>query len=83
MRGFNSLELFFKKNLIERHSDFIISTTYFGYTVELHSWNKYLIEQYFDNQANEITRITLAGKIALEKYMKEINIAELGLLTSL
>jgi hypothetical protein len=83
VKGFNGLELFFKKDFINKNADFLLSTKHFEHTVSLYSWDKFLIEQYFDLEQKQITLVTLAGKKDLEKYLKEISIADLALLVRL
>lgn len=83
VKGFNSLELFFKKDFINTNANFLISAKFPCYIVSLYSWDKFLIEQYFDLERKQITLVTLAGKKDLEKYMKEISIADLGSLVQL
>ena len=60
-----------------------MSVDYFQYTVKLYCWDGRFIEQYFDTEQREISRITLAGTKDLEKYMKDISLADLGLFTVL
>jgi hypothetical protein len=83
MKGFNSLELFFKKDFVKSNARFLLSIQFFQHTVELYYWDKFFIEQYFDNQQKKITFVKLANTSDLEKYIMEINISDLGLLTRL
>jgi hypothetical protein len=83
MKGFNSLELFFKKDFVRRNAKFLISTGGVRCTVKLYSWDNFFIEQYIDNKHQEIILVTLASKKDLEKYLKEISISDLGLITQL
>jgi hypothetical protein len=83
MKGFNSLELFFKRDFLRKNCRRLISTISFEYTISLYCWNGFFIEQYYDIQRREVTKIVLAGKKDLEKYMKEISLADLGVLTVL
>jgi hypothetical protein len=83
MKGFNNLELFFKKDFVKQNANFLISANYLRYIVNLYSWDKFLIEQYFDRGQNHITMVMLAGTKDLEKYMKEISLADLGLVVRL
>ena len=78
MKGFNSLELFFKKDFVKRSTNFIISTTHLNYTVKLYWWNEFFFEQYFDHTSGAITVVKQANKGDLEKYLKEIDISALG-----
>jgi hypothetical protein len=81
MEGFNSLELFFKGQLLRKNAQHLMSAVYCGNTADLYSWDNYLIELYFDSEKAEVTRITLAGKSDLDKYMKDISLADLGILS--
>lgn len=78
MKGFNSLELFFKVNFVRKNGTLLIAIDYFNYKARLYSWDKFLIEVYYDNDLRRITLITLAGKKSLEKYLNQIDISELG-----
>jgi hypothetical protein len=83
MKGFNSLELFFKKDFVKKNAKFLISTESERCTVKLYSWDKFFIEQYFDNEHQVIIMVVLVGKKDLDKYLKEISISDLGLITQL
>lgn len=83
MKGFNSLELFFKKDFVRKNAKFLISTGSVRCTVKLYSWDKFFIEQYFDNEHQVIIMVMLVNKKDLDKYLKEISISELGLITQL
>jgi len=80
MKGFNSLEMFFKGYLLRKNARHLMSTVYYGNTADLYCWDNYLIELYFDSEKAEVTRITLAGRKDLDKYMKDISLADLGIL---
>lgn len=83
MKGFNRLELCFKRIVVKELGVFLMSTDFFNYTVELYSWDVFFIEQYYDNIQGSITRITLACDKDMDKYMDDISLADLGLLTIL
>jgi hypothetical protein len=79
MKGFNNLDLFFKSDLLRKQAQYLVSTGYYHYTVKLFTWDRFFIEQYYDNEQEKITRITLAGKTDMEKYLKDISLSDLGL----
>jgi hypothetical protein len=83
MKEFNSLELFFKRDILKKHAHHLISTDHYQFTAKLYCWNKCFIEVYYNNQREEITRITLADKTSLNKYLKRISLADLGQLSVL
>lgn len=83
MKGFNSLDLFFKGDILRRQADYVLSVTYSHYTVKLYSWDRFFIEQYFDLEQQLITKITIAGQSDLTKYLNDISLADLGLLNVL
>lgn len=83
VKGFNDLELFFKKDFIKENARFLISANHLHFIVNLYSWDRFLFEQYFDREKNCITMVTLAGKIDLDKYLKEISLADLALVIPL
>ena len=83
MKGFNSLDLFFKCDFVRKNAYYLVSTGYYHYTVKLYSWNKFFIEQYYDNEQELTTRVTLATVKDMDKYLPDISLADLGLYTTL
>jgi hypothetical protein len=79
VKGFNDLELFFKKDFVKENTRFLISANHLQYIVNLYSWDRFMFEQYFDREKSCITMVTLASMNDLEKYMKEIGLADLAL----
>jgi hypothetical protein len=79
MKGFNNLQMFFKKGFIKDNGAFLISTKRLGCTISLFSWQTFLFEQYYDNSNRQVTCIRLATYRDLEKYLTEIGLSELHL----
>ena len=80
MKGFKTLDLYFKRNILKQQANYLISTIHLHYTVRLYSWDRFFIEQYYDNEMEQITRITLACHNDMDKYMNDISLADIGLL---
>jgi hypothetical protein len=78
MKEFNSLELFFKNDILKKYAHHLISVDLYQFTASLYCWDKYFIEVCYNNQREEISRITLAKKTDLDKYLKAISLADLG-----
>jgi hypothetical protein len=77
MKGFDNLEMFFKRNFIKDNGYCIISTRRLTYSISLFSWQKFLFEQYYDYRSNQITCIRLATYKDFGKYLKEISLSSL------
>jgi hypothetical protein len=80
MKGFNNLQMFFKKTFIKDNGHYLISTQQEYYTISLFSWQKFLFEQYYHRKNREVTCIRLASTKDLQKYLKEISLEDLPLL---
>ena len=79
MERFNSLELRYKGSLLKKNALYLMLTNYQHYTVTLYYWDRFFIELYYDDERGQATRITLASTKDLDKFLKEISIAGLGL----
>jgi hypothetical protein len=79
MNGFNNLDLYFKNDILRKQANYLLSTGYYHFTVKLFTWDRFFIEQYYDNDLERITRITLATRKDLDKYLKDISLADLGI----
>ena len=47
------------------------------YSVELYTWDRYFIEQYFDTE-QQVSKINIAGPVDMEKYLNLIGLSGLG-----
>ena len=76
MKGFNNLQMFFKRNFIKDNGHFLISTRLGGFTINLFSWQNFLFEQHYHRKNRQVTRIRLISNEDLDKYLKEITLPE-------
>jgi hypothetical protein len=81
MKEFNSLELDFKSNILKKYAHHLISVDHYQFTSKLYCWDRYFIELCYNHQRGEITRIVLADKTDLDKYLGKISLADLGQLS--
>jgi hypothetical protein len=77
---FNNLEFSKKCDILRKHGRFVISLSYYQFTVRLYAWDRFFIEEYFDNEAEEVTRITMAEDHNMEKYLHDISLSDLAFL---
>jgi hypothetical protein len=77
MRGFNSLDLYRKNDILKQQANYLLTIEMDEFTVKLYAWDRFFIEQYF-NEEGQVVRICLAGKEDMTKYLKKINLADLG-----
>ncbi|HYC84675.1 MAG TPA: hypothetical protein VEB86_05605 [Chryseosolibacter sp.] len=80
MEVFNNLGFREKCDILRRYAQFITSITYYHYTVKLYTWDRFFIEEYFDNETEEITRISIAEDVDMEKYLDLISLCDLAYL---
>jgi hypothetical protein len=77
MEVFNNLGFLEKCDILRRCAQFITSITYYHYTVKLYTWDRFFIEEYFDNEQDEITRISIAEEQDMVKYLNLISLPDL------
>ena len=77
MEGFNSSDLYFKSNILKEQADYLLTMLLEEGSVKLYSWERFFIEQYFDDE-QQVTKIKLAGSSDMLKYLKKINLSDLG-----
>ena len=78
MRGYSNIDLYYKKNLLRKHAVYLFTTEYFNFTVQLYSWDRFFIEQYFDLEREEISRISIANNQDMNKHLNQIGLSNLG-----
>lgn len=77
MEGFDTFDFRLKCDILRKFATYITSTGFNHYTVKLYSWDKFFIEEYYDNEIDETTRITIAGDEDMAKYLDEISLQDL------
>ena len=77
MKGFNNLDLFYKSDLLKQQADYLLTMEIEECSVKLYAWDRFFIEQYFDTE-EQVTKITIAGKLEMNKYLKNIGLGDLG-----
>ena len=79
MRGYRNIDLYHKKNLLRTHAIYLFTTEHFNFSVKLYTWDRYFIEQYFDLERDEISRISLASSNDMVKHLSQIGLSDLQL----
>ena len=77
MKGFNSLDLYYKSDLLKQQADYLLTMKMKDYSVKLYTWDRYFIEQYFDVE-QQVSKISIAAPVDMEKYLKLIGLSDLG-----
>lgn len=80
MKGFDKLDIDSKAIMLHYNGRVVASVIYFNYRVTLFSFNSKLIEEYYDTETKEISRICTAKPFDLNKYLDSIDISDLSLL---
>jgi hypothetical protein len=77
MKGFDKLDLDSKSIMLHYNGQMLASVKYYNYRVTLYSVRNALIEEYYDTETKEISRISTAHAYDLKKYLDKIDIADL------
>ena len=77
MKGFNSLDLSHKSDILKQQANYLLTLQMEEFSVKLYTGDRFFIEQYFDEE-QRVSRISIAGKNDMIKYLKKINLADLG-----
>jgi hypothetical protein len=78
MQGFNYLDLKTKSKILKERAVLVDELDYFNYRVNLYSWNRYFLEEYFEKEEKKVTRIAIATDKDLLKFIRNICISDLG-----
>lgn len=78
MYVFNNLGLREKCDILRKHAVYIMSVSHYHYTVKLYTWDRFFIEEYFDNEQDEVTRITMAEEHDMLKYTDLLDLSDLA-----
>jgi hypothetical protein len=78
MEAFNVLDFQSKRTLLYAHGVLVSTIIYFHYRINLYSFDRYFIEEFFDMEVKGVTRITAAEDRDLRKYIQEIGLREIN-----
>jgi hypothetical protein len=77
MKGFEKLDIDSKSIMLQYKGQKLTSVPYFNYRVTLFAFDNSLIEEYYDTETKEISRIVSATQQDLKKYLERIDISDL------
>jgi hypothetical protein len=77
MKGFDKLDIDSKSIMLHYNGQMIASIIYYNYRTTLYTFNNTFIEEYYDNETREISRISTANEQDLKKYIEKIDITDL------
>jgi hypothetical protein len=77
MKGFDKLDIDSKSIMLHYNGRMLASVKYFNYTVTLFSFQNSFIEEYYDTETKEVSRICTAQSGDLKKYLHEIDISDI------
>ncbi|MBT1703906.1 hypothetical protein [Chryseosolibacter indicus] len=77
MKGFDHLDLDSKSIVLHFNGQVIASVRYYNYRVTLYLYENTFIEEYYDTEIKEISRICTAETSDLNKYLKQIDVSDL------
>jgi hypothetical protein len=77
MKGFDKLDIDSKSLILHYNGQIIASVRYYNYRTTLYLYNDTLVEEYYDTETKEVSRICTAAPIDLKKYLDQIDISDL------
>jgi hypothetical protein len=77
MKGFDKLDIDSKSIVLHYNGRMIASVIYYNYRATLFAFGNLLIEEYYDTEIKEISRICTAQDQDLKKYLEKIDITDL------
>jgi uncharacterized protein YutE (UPF0331/DUF86 family) len=77
MKGFDKLDIDSKSIMLHYNGRMIASVIYYNYRATLFAFGNLLIEEYYDTETKEISRICTAHDQDLKKYLEKIDISDL------
>lgn len=77
MKGFDKLDIDSKSIMLHYNGKMLASVKYYQFRVTLYSVRNALIEEYYDTESKEITRISTAQPYDLKKYLAKIDLTDL------
>jgi hypothetical protein len=72
---FNCLSLQEKHEFIHDHGKFVVTTDFYGASIQLYSLNTSFVEVYHHPVLKNVMRISLASQDDLNKHLKSINLS--------
>jgi hypothetical protein len=78
MKGFDKLDIDSKSIMLHYRGQMITSVKYYNYRVTLYAFSNRLIEEYYDTETKEVSRICGATDHDLRKYLDDIDITDLA-----
>ncbi|HYG04588.1 MAG TPA: hypothetical protein VD927_19205 [Chryseosolibacter sp.] len=77
MKGFNKLDIDSKSIMLHYNGTMLASVKHYNFRVTLYAVRNSLIEEYYDTASSEITRISIAHRHDLKKYLDKVDIGSL------
>ena len=77
MKGFDKLDIDSKSIILHYNGQIISSVRYYNYRTTLYLYNDVLVEEYYDTETKEISRICTATFPDLKKYIDHIDLSDL------
>jgi hypothetical protein len=77
MEALNSLDLHHKSDILKQQANYLLTLEMGELSVKLYTWDRFFIEQYFDEE-QRVSKISIAGRDDMIKYLKKIGQADLG-----
>jgi hypothetical protein len=77
MKGFDKLDIDSKSIVLHYNGQMIASVRYYNYRATLYSFSNALIEEYYDTETKEVSRICTAQPQDLKKYLDKIDLTDL------
>lgn len=77
MKGFDKLDIDSKSIMLQYNGQMLASVNYYNYKVTLFAFQHSLVEEYYDTEIKEVSRICTAQPQDLKKFIDEIDISDL------
>jgi hypothetical protein len=77
MKGFDKLDIDSKSIMLHYNGQLLVSVDYYNYRVSLFAFHDRLIEEYYDTETKEVSRICSAQPADLKKYLDKIDLTDL------
>jgi hypothetical protein len=77
MKGFDKLDIDSKSIVLHFEAQVMASVRYYNYRVTLFYFEDKLVEEYYDTETKEISRICSAQSSDLNKYLRQFDISDL------
>jgi hypothetical protein len=77
MKGFDKLDIDSKSIMLHYNGNMLASVMYYNYRATLYAFSNLLIEEYYDMESKEVSRICTAQQQDLKKYLEKIDLSDL------